>query len=191
MAKKTEVKNEIVNVNAFALYKINNEIDGFISSFVDTETGEMLSIAEAHFNNLSLKREEVIHQIGLAHVLNNAKSDAVDTEIKRLQAIKKSIDNRASLAKRLIEKELQENESFEFENLKISWKKNPSSIDYDTEMDTDMEQQFLEQLSITNPDLVGTKYTLKKKEVKELYKTTSTLSEGLTVIDDRKSLQIK
>ena len=107
----------------FSLYKVHQEINDLIESYIDAETGELSEMANAHFNQLQLKREDAIHQLCLVNLESKAKADAVANEIKRLGAIKKSLDTTAEAAERIINKELADGETYQFENAKISYRK--------------------------------------------------------------------
>lgn len=184
MAKKT-VSAEVVEVNSYQIYKVHKEIDDLITSQIDPETGELNAVASAHLNTLSLRREDAIHGLTLSHLQNSAKADVVDREIDRLTSLKKAIERRADAAKRILEQELQEGEVFEFENCKINWKKNPASVEVDPDIN-------LEELEFDYPDLVKTdiKKSVIKKEAKAILESGKTIN-GLTLVTDKKSLQIK
>lgn len=185
MAKKETISTEVIEVNGYQLYKIHNEVENLISSYINPETGEINAVANAHLNTLSLRREDAIHGITLSHLQNEAKADAVEKEIQRLEDLKTSISRRAEAAKRILENELQDGESFEFENCKISWKKNPVSVEADPDLN-------LDDLEFAYPDLVSTKQTksLIKKEAKAVLESGKEIA-GIRLITDKKSLQIK
>jgi len=167
--------------NQFALYKIHNEILELIESHIDPETGEMSEMVNAHFDALQLRREDAIHQIGLYGMESAAKSKAVANEIKRLESIKKTLDNRESISKKILTNELAEGETFEFDNLKIDWRKS-EVVEADPTMD-------LEELSLIEPFLVRISYELKKAEVKKLVKNGKPIPKGIAIIK-KQNLQV-
>lgn len=182
MAEKKKTSIKVEPVPTFQLYKIDKEIDNFIETFIDKETGEIISYAQGQFNKLQMRREDVIRQIALSHLFNSAKSDVVANEIKRLQSLKRSIDNRAKLAKKIIEDELQEGETFEFENVKLSWRK--SEVVEVDEL-TDLSQYVLDY-----PELIEMNYSVNKNEVKSMEKEGKPLPFGISVVK-KNNLQIK
>jgi hypothetical protein len=168
--------------NQFALYKIHQEIEDLIESYIDPETGEISEMVNAHFSALQLRREDAIHQIGLYGMTNASKSEAVNNEIKRLQAIKKTLDIREAISKKILVRELAEGETFEFDNLVINWRKS-ETVEIDPTMD-------IEELSLTQPDLVKISYEIKKAEVKKFVKNGKPIPKGLMIIK-KNNLQVK
>ena len=166
----------------FQLYKIHNEIQSLVESYIDPETGEMTDVAAAHFNTLQMKREDAIHQLCLVNLESKAKSEAVMNEIRRLQSIKKTLDNHASASERIISKELADGETYEFENAKISYRKS-ETVEYDPELD-------LSQIAFDRPELIEITYSLKKSEVKKQAKDGKPLPEGIMIVR-KNNLQIK
>ena len=158
----------------FSLYKIHAEVINLIESQVDPATGELPKIAAAHLNTLSIRRADAIHQISLFHLENKAKAEAVEGEIKRLQLIKNSFEIRESFAKKIIERELADGETFEFENAKISYRK--SEV---VEVGDDLD---LSQLAFDQPELIDISYSLKKAEIKKLAKDNKPIPEGITIV---------
>lgn len=193
MAKKKEVSAEVAQVNGFALWKVHQSIDDLVTSQIDPETGEINAVAAAHLNTLELRREDAIHGLTLCHLQNSAKAEVVDKEIERLLALKQAIDKRALAAKRILEQELQDGESFEFENCKISWKKNPSSVDFvNPDATKDELAAIIEDIEFEFPEIIKieTKKSLMKKEAKAILESGKEIP-GLRLITDKKSLQIK
>ncbi len=158
----------------FSLYKVHQEINDLIESCIDPETGELSEVANAHFNQLQLKREDAIHQLCLVNLESKAKADTVANEIKRLGAIKKSLDTTAEAAERIIGKELSEGETYQFENAKISYRKS-EVVEVDETMD-------LSQLAFDQPELVKLSYAVNKTEVKKMAKDGKPLPEGILIV---------
>lgn len=156
------------------LYKVHQEIADLIESYIDSETGELSEIANAHFNTLQLKREDAIQQLCLVNLESKAMAEAVASEMKRLAAIKKSLDNRAEAAERIIGKELAEGETYQFENAKISYRK--------TEIVEVEETLDLSQLAFDQPELVKLSYAVNKTEVKKMAKDGKPIPEGILII---------
>ncbi len=166
----------------FSLYKIHNEIQDLVESYINPETGEISDVVAAQINTLQLKREDAIHQLCLVNLESKAKADAVASEIKRLSAIKKSSETLADASERIIGKELAEGETYHFENAKISYRKS-EVVEYDPTLD-------LSQLAFDHPELIEISYSLKKSEIKKLAKENKPIPEGITIIK-KNNLQIK
>lgn len=165
--------------NSLQLYYINKDIEDILFNSVDEETGEILPEAFEKIEALELKKEDLIHNVGLANVQAKMNESAVSEEIKRLQAIKKSLTSRKEAAKRFLEKHLEPGTKFEFDNLKISWRKSQEVVlDELTEVD-DLPDEF-----------VRVKKEVDKTAIKNSYKATNTLPEGVKVID-KQNIQIK
>lgn len=166
----------------FQLYKVHQEINDLIESYIDPETGELSEIANAHFNQLQLKREDAIHQLCLVNLESKTKAEAVANEIKRLGTIKKSLDTTAEVAERIISKELAEGETYQFENAKISYRKS-EVVEVEDTLD-------LSQLAFDQPELVKLSYAINKVEAKKMAKDGKPLPEGIVIVK-KNSLVIK
>ncbi len=169
--------------DSLQLYEINKEIQEIIETCVDEETGEISQEAEERFSKLQLKREDIIHSVGLSYFQNQAKSEAVMNEIRRLQAIKKQFDSKQNTCERLIKKTVKLGEEFKFENLQIKWKKNPPKVVTDDLLD-------LNEVQSSFPELVKVEYSLDKNLVKQYAKDGKPLPEGIKTVQDF-SLTIK
>lgn len=167
---------------ALELYKVNKEIFDIIESSVD-ENGEISVEAIEQLDKLQVKKEDLIHSVGLTAIINGAESEKVMNEIRRLQAIKKHYDSRQSAAERLLRKSVKIGEEYSFDNLKIKWKKNPPKVETDPDLD-------LNDLQANFPELVKVEYSVDKNLIKEYHKNNKPLPEKVRVVQDL-SLQIK
>lgn len=179
---KKEVSSQVSTVPVFQLYNVHKEVEQLIETMINPETGEVNAVVNAHLNTLTLKREDAIHQIAIANIANKAKSEMIAAEIKRLQTLKKQVENRSETAKRILENELTPGEVFEFNNVKISWRKS-SQVKVDEFID-------VADLAINYPDLVKIEYSLDKTKVKEFAKDSIPLPEGIS-IEEKQNIQIK
>lgn len=166
----------------FQIYKVNQQIHNLVEAMIDQETGEINPVAVIQLNKLEIQKEEAIHQLCLVHLESKAKAEAVAVEIKRLTALKKSLEVREEASKRIIEREVPEGETMQFENAKISYRKSES-----VEMDDDFD---LSQLAFDQPDLVDIKYGLKKDNIKKLVKENKPIPEGIRIVK-KNNIQIK
>lgn len=182
MAKQ---KTNALQKDNFALYQINSELNAILDNeeAIDFETGEIKPEAAERIKALELKREDLIHFVGLSYFTFKAKKEAVDLEVKRLTEIKRSIARKEELAKKILSKNVFLGEEFDFQNLIIKWKKNPPSVEVDPDLD-------LLQLANEKPELVKVEYSLDKIRIKEMAKEGLPLPEGIRIVQDN-SLLIK
>lgn len=141
---------EIIN----SLYEMAYEEDVDLDAVVDT-----LDAAECSYEEKADAYCKVI-----THLNNDA--TAIDTEIKRLQARKKAIENRAENVKSRLESSMISTGMKKIKTALFSMniQKNPPSVYVQN------EQEVIDLLSIENPELVVTKIEQKldKKAIKEL-----------------------
>lgn len=166
------------------LFNINESIESIINdeNSVDPLTGEFTLEASAKFESLQLERADMVKSIGLANIFHNSQADSVSAEIKRLTGIKKYYESKAEAAKKFLQKHLEVGEKFDFDTLKISWRKSEETI-IDETLD-------LTQFSIDYPELVKIETTIKKAELKALHKEGKPLPVGTKIIE-KQNLQIK
>lgn len=171
------------------LYFIDKDIEQILENAVENElydprTGELLPEVLDKINSLELKKEDLFHNIGLMQLQAKASIGAVDAEIKRLTDIKKSFQTREGTAKKFLQNHIPEGEKFEFENLKISWRKS-------TAVET-KEDLNLESLKVSDPDFVTEKvvFSLDKTLVKNTYKANGILPAGVKVVE-KQNIQVK
>jgi len=166
------------------LFNINESIESIINdeNSVDPLTGEFSPEAVAKFESLQLERADMIKSIGLANIFHNSQSESVNNEIKRLTEIKKYYESKAEAAKKFLQKHLEIGEKFDFDTLKISWRKSEETL-IDELLD-------LTQFSIDYPELVKIETVIKKAEIKALHKEGKPLPVGIKIIE-KQNLQIK
>jgi len=172
---------------SFMLYDINKQFAELIEdeNSINQETGELTLEASEKMKALDIQREDLIHYIGLSHFNYKAEVEKVNSEIERLEAIKKSFQVKENSLRRLLEKTVRVGEDFKFSNLQIKWQKNPPSVETDLELN-------LEELHNQNPELVSAKtvYSLDKAKIKEMKKEDKPLPKGIRVIQSN-SMRIK
>lgn len=167
------------------LYNINQEIFDLINNGVNEETGELTPEVAERFQQLQLKKEDIIQSVGLTHIINKAEAEKVDAEIKRLQSIKSFYSKREDAAKRLIQKFIRLGEEYKFPNLQIKYKKNPPKVVVDDLIDLDT--MYESGSTLVKRDI---SYSLDKNLVKEFHKDNKPLPDGVRVVQDF-SLTIK
>lgn len=162
------------------LYEVNSEILALLNNenLIDQETGEIKGDFDNTVKALNIKREALIHGVGLINRTAEADAATVDAEIKRLQAIKKIHAVKAEATDKILNRYVYEGEEFKFANLLIKWKKNPPRVEND-EID-------LNELQDTNPDIVKIEYSLDKNRIKEMKKNNIPLPAGIRVVQDYK-----
>lgn len=152
-------------------------------SSINPETGEITEEAIKKLDSLELQKKDLIHYIGLSYFNYKAESGKVDSEIERLQSIKKYYTTRETSVRRLLGKYVRMGEEVKFNNFEIKWQKNPPSVEADEFID-------LVELAKQQPDLVNVEHSLNKKKVKELAKAGSPLPSGIRIKQDY-SMRIK
>lgn len=71
------------------------EINEMLRSIIDTETGEIDENAYELFESLSIEREEKLENLAVAIKEMNADAEAIEAEIKKLQARRDAVRNKA------------------------------------------------------------------------------------------------
>lgn len=166
------------------LFNINESIESIINdeNSVDQLTGEFTLEASAKFESLQLERADMVKSIGLANIFHNSQADSVSAEIKRLTEIKKYYESKAEAAKKFLQKHLEVGEKFDFDTLKISWRKS-ESVESDELLDLSKQEYNL----VTKTKIV---YELDKNLIKSMVKQGMPIPEGIKVVE-KQNLQIK
>lgn len=166
---------------------INNKAVNLLMSSVNEETGEIDSEKLQEIESLELKKEEAITVLGLFHHELNAMSQSIENdpmviEAKRKLELSKQYKSNAESIKNFLSKFIPEGEKIQNENIKISWR---SSESLETDYDFDIEE-----VEIIKPEFVKVEKTLRKKELKDFYKTTDLRFKGTKIIK-KQNIQIK
>ena len=172
------------------LYKINNEINELIENsvteMVDESTGEITYVenpqALAKLDELKLTKEEVISNVCYKYKEIDAFEERVAKEIKRLQSLKKVIENKKEGIKTYLSRNIFEDQKLQTEFYNISWRKS-ESLEID-DFYFDLEAFYKE-----NPSLVKITKEPKKAEIKKLVKEGARF-EGVS-LKTKKTIQIK
>ena len=167
---------------SYQLYQIDKEFHALIEdeNFIDTETGEMSEELVKKIESLEIQKTDLIHYVGLTYHSEIAEEAKVDSEIKRLQAIKEAHTNRVAAMERLLEKYVRLGEKLKFDNLIIKWKTNPGSVETDIDLD----------IKTLPPEFIRVKYELDKTAIKNSFKATGTLPDKVRIVKSN-SLVIK
>jgi len=166
------------------LYEISNEIQKLIDDSVDPETGELLPEASEQLDKLYTNKLEKLSDVVSFIKNEDSFADAIDAEIKKLQAKKKTVTSRTDYLKEYIKRNIAEGEKIEQPNFTISWRKS-EAVETDLLID-------LEEMHKSNPELVkeNISYSVDKTEAKKLYKQTGVLPEGIKLVA-KQNLTIK
>jgi hypothetical protein len=172
------------------LYKINNEInelvENSVTEIVDESTGEITYVenpqALAKLDELKLTKEEVISNVCYKYKEIDAFEERVAKEIKRLQSLKKVIENKKEGIKTYLSRNIFEDQKLQTEFFNISWRKS-ESLEID-DFYFDLEAFYKE-----NPSLVKIIKEPKKTEIKKLVKEGARF-EGVS-LKTKKTIQIK
>jgi hypothetical protein len=148
------------------LYEINAEMESLIEANIDFETGEINPKIEEQLSNLDIERDKKIEGIAIVVKIAKVDSDVIANEIKRLQSMKKSLENKQNFLKQIIKAELA-GEKFKTHRVSIYYSSSESvEIDY-----TKPESaNIADKIETLNSDLVKVEKTLRLTEIKKQLK---------------------
>lgn len=166
------------------LYEIQKDIEELLDQ-VDFETGE---IPPEISYKLAIREENKLVKVGnYVYRIKNLRSDVKELadEIKRLEAIKKARQSEVNYLTNLLDSNLH-GERIKQPTWSISY------LPKDSIDDTDLDQEMLEEIHKTNPELVEKKiiYQLDKKLAMDTYKKTGVLPKNIKVIT-KQNIQVK
>ena len=174
--------NDNVGTYMWDIYRIDKAIENIMEDedSYDPETGEFL--AEMRITDLTKSKNELYHDLCIYSLAYSAKAAMIDTEIKRLQALKKSADSKTATIKRMLTNLIPAGEKLDLVDVKISWRKS----------ETVVPDEFLDlhKMYSKYPGLVKRTYELSKTEVKNFKKATGVLPEGVRIVENQ-NIQIK
>ena len=117
------------------LYELTSEIQNAIELYNQVETDEQLAEVEVKLESLQIDFKEKV--VGVAKYVRNVEADAtaIDNEIKRLQALKKRAERTVEWFERYLFQamEVTGTEKVESSILKVSFRKNPPSVQVEDE----------------------------------------------------------
>lgn len=128
----------------------------------------------------------------------NEETGEIEYEVsEKLEAMQIAMDSqlttRLDKLKNFIKNNVEPGTKIKTEQFEISWRKS-SGVEYDDSYLIDKlltEEEYLQSLVKTQPELVKVEYSLRKREAVDLHKATGTLPQGLKFEDNRQNLQIK
>lgn len=163
-----------------SLYNIT---DKFIEIMDKVQDGE---ITEEEYNELGQELAVALQNksIGIIGYIQNKEAliDAVDTQIKRLQELKKAESNSIDKFKQYVKENMEKLgiQKLETEIGKMSITKNPLSIEIQNE--DEIPAEFKQEVVTTKID---------KTAIKNYFKETGEIVPGVRIISDKTSLRIK
>lgn len=163
-----------------SLYNIT---DKFIEIMDKVQDGE---ITEKEYNELGQELAVALQNksIGIIGYIQNKESliDAVDTQIKRLQELKKAESNSIDKFKQYVKENMEKLgiQKLETEIGKMSITKNPLSVEIQNE--DEIPAEFKQEVVTTKID---------KTAIKNYFKETGEIVPGARIISDKTSLRIK
>ena len=163
-----------------SLYNIT---DKFIEIMDKVQDGE---ITEEEYNELGQELAVALQNksIGIIGYIQNKEAliDAVDTQIKRLQELKKAESNSIDKFKQYVKENMEKLgiQKLETEIGKMSITKNPLSIEIQNE--DEIPAEFKQEVVTTKID---------KTAIKNYFKETGEIVPGIKIINDKTSLRIK
>ena len=163
-----------------SLYNIT---DKFIEIMDKVQDGE---ITEEEYNELGQELAVALQNksIGIIGYIQNKEAliDAVDTQIKRLQELKKAESNSIDKFKQYVKENMEKLgiQKLETEIGKMSITKNPLSVEIQNE--DEIPAEFKQEVVTTKID---------KTAIKNYFKETGEIVPGVRIINDKTSLRIK
>lgn len=163
-----------------SLYNIT---DKFIEIMDKVQDGE---ITEEEYNELGQELAVALQNksIGIIGYIQNKEAliDAVDTQIKRLQELKKAESNSIDKFKQYVKENMEKLgiQKLETEIGKMSITKNPLSVEIQNE--DEIPADFKQEVVTTKID---------KTAIKNYFKETGEIVPGARIISDKTSLRIK
>lgn len=163
-----------------SLYNIT---DKFIEIMDKVQDGE---ITEEEYNELGQELAVALQNksIGIIGYIQNKEAliDAVDTQIKRLQELKKAESNSIDKFKQYVKENMEKLgiQKLETEIGKMSITKNPLSVEIQNE--DEIPAEFKQEVVTTKID---------KTAIKNYFKETGEIVPGTRIISDKTSLRIK
>ena len=163
-----------------SLYKIT---DRFVEIMDKVQEGE---ITEEQYNELGQELAIALQNksIGIIGYIQNKEAliDAVDTQIKRLQELKKAESNSIDKFKQYVKENMEKLgiQKLETEIGKMSITKNPISIEIQNE--NEIPAKFKQEVVTTKID---------KTAIKNYFKETGEIVPGTRIIRDKTSLRVK
>lgn len=163
-----------------SLYNIT---DKFIEIMDKVQDGE---ITEKEYNELGQELAVALQNksIGIIGYIQNKEAliDAVDTQIKRLQELKKAESNSIDKFKQYVKENMEKLgiQKLETEIGKMSITKNPLSVEIQNE--DEIPAEFKQEVVTTKID---------KTAIKNYFKETGEIVPGARIISDKTSLRIK
>ena len=162
------------------LYNVTNK---FVDLMNKAQDGEL---TEQEYNQLGEELALELQNKGagiIGYVQNEeALTDAIDVQIKRLQEFKKVKQNNLDNFKRYVKENMERLgiTKLETELGVLSITKNPMSVEIENE--EDVPKEFKQEIVTTKID---------KTAIKKHFKETGEIIAGVTIIDDKTSLRIK
>lgn len=164
------------------LYEINAELEELAYEYDNAETQDDINAVEQRLLAVEIAYKDKVTNIGLMIKNWFSYSEMIDTEIKVLQARKKSYERRAEWLKSYLQANVKE--PIKLPNIEITFRKSEAII-----VDPAIN---LEEQSKIHPDLIRVKttYDVDKVAAKSQLKQTGVLPEFLK-LETRSNIQIK
>lgn len=153
------------------LYQINNEINKLLAEHTDEETGEIKEEIIPLLESLEVSRIELTKAVGVSYHEYNNLANQVKAERDRLYTLEKQYKATCESFKNIMDKILG-GANFECELFKANYKKS-SSFDLD-------DFTSIEEIP---EDFLRVKKELDKVKVKDVYKASGTLPNGVIKIE--------
>lgn len=144
---------------------------------------------------MTYNREATLSKVdGYGCLLRKFKSSgvALAEEIKRLQAMKKTVANAEKRLKERLEYNMRVNEIDVLEGrmTRVSFRKNPPSVEVDEDVVLAGHQHRIDEFIASLPSWIKVDISVSKDAIKQLYKDTGILPEGAEIVQGE-SLNIR
>lgn len=127
------------------LYQIDGKINGLLSIKIDPNTGEIIDSdsAFADMEMMELNRKEKQKNIILYYKNAESEEMIIDSEIKRLEELKKFAKNKQESAKKFLEESMKiaKETALDFVTCKAKFKKNPPALFVEDDADVSAYQK--------------------------------------------------
>lgn len=140
------------------IYEINNKLTAFFDSLPDT--GELDESALAQLEQLQLEKKEKQKNIILYKKNLDRGIEAIDNEIKHLEAMKRGQQNKSERLTALLEYSMGDEQEVNFDTCGAKYKKNPPKLVIEDE--SAVPDKFKNEKVVVTIDKIGL-----KKEIQE------------------------
>lgn len=156
------------------IFQVDTAIRSILEYGVDLETGEISEQSFIALAALEMSKAELTKNVICYYKESNGMVGVIDSEIKRLQDLKKKLVNQSDSIERYVEKITPAGEKVVTPEYTISWRKS-ESIEVSPNID-------IEMLALLYPESVRIKKEIDKTAIKKLVKESGVCIAGVALI---------